>query len=76
MPRCERSTGGRLVALDVARAFGLVAMVFGHTCDALLSAEARAGPLVGVYWQARGLAAPLFMMVSGWAVALSISGRA
>lgn len=70
---CARSPGGRLVALDVARALGVGAMVFGHTCDALLSTAARAEPLVGVYWQARGLTAPLFMMVSGWAVALAVS---
>jgi acyltransferase len=70
--QCARPQG-RLVALDVARALGVGAMVFGHTCDALLSPAARASPLVSAYWQARGLTAPLFMMVSGWAVALVVS---
>jgi acyltransferase len=50
-----------------------MAMVFGHTCDALLSPAARAAPLVVAYWKARGLTAPLFMMVSGWAVTLAVS---
>jgi hypothetical protein len=46
-------------------------MVFGHTFDALLSDSARARPLVVLYWCARGLTAPLFMIVSGWATTLS-----
>jgi acyltransferase len=70
---CARSSGGRVVALDVARALGVGAMVFGHTCDALLSPAARSDPMVSAYWQARGLTAPLFMMVSGWAVAVVVS---
>ncbi|HEX8910227.1 MAG TPA: acyltransferase family protein, partial [Anaeromyxobacteraceae bacterium] len=60
-------------ALDSARALGVMAMVIGHTCDALLSPAARAAPLVVAYWKARGLTAPLFMMVSGWAVTLAVS---
>ena len=63
----------RVPALDVARALGVVAMVFGHTCDALLSPAARAAPGIAAYWKARGLTAPLFLMVSGWAVTLAVS---
>jgi acyltransferase len=63
----------RVHALDIARAFGVLAMVFGHTCDALLSPVARAAPAVATYWKARGLTAPLFMLVSGWAVTLAVS---
>lgn len=68
----RRSTGERLHALDAGRALAVVAMVFGHTCDALLSPAARATPLALAYWQARGLTAPLFMIISGWAVTRSM----
>lgn len=63
---------GRIVALDLARGLGVLAMVAGHTLDALLSPEARARPLVAEYWKARGFTAPLFVLVAGWALALSI----
>ena len=62
----------RIAPLDAARALGVLAMVFGHTCDALLSAAVRAGPLAREYWKVRGLTAPLFLMVSGWAVAVAV----
>ncbi len=63
----------RIPTLDAARALGVVAMVFGHTMDAVLSPEVRALPAMVTYWQARGLTAPLFMLVSGWAVTVAIS---
>jgi uncharacterized membrane protein len=63
----------RVPALDVARTLAVVAMVFGHTCDALLSPAARAAPGIVAYWKARGLTAPLFLLVSGWAVTLAVS---
>jgi len=67
----------RIAALDAARALGVLAMVFGHTLDALLSGDVRTTPLVDLYWKARGFTAPLFLMVSGWAVTVAISrGRA
>lgn len=62
----------RLPALDVARALGVVAMVVGHTLDALLSPAARGHPATVAYWKARGLTAPLFMLVAGWAVTVAI----
>jgi len=67
----------RLPALDAARALGVLAMVVGHTFDALLSPAARLHPVTVAYWKARGLTAPLFMLVAGWAitVALRRSGR-
>lgn len=68
----RRGPGERLRALDAGRALAVVAMVFGHTCDALLSPAARATPPALAYWQARGLTAPLFMIISGWAVTLSM----
>jgi uncharacterized membrane protein len=63
---------GRLPALDAARALGVVAMVVGHTLDAVLSPAARAAPWAVEYWKARGLTAPLFLLVSGWAVSVAI----
>jgi acyltransferase len=63
----------RLAALDAARALGVVAMVCGHTLDAVLSPEARAAPAMITYWHARGFTAPLFLVVSGWAVTLAIA---
>jgi uncharacterized membrane protein len=62
----------RLPALDAARALGVVAMVVGHTLDALLSPAARIHPATIAYWKARGLTAPLFMLVAGWAVTVAI----
>jgi acyltransferase len=62
----------RLAALDAARALGVLAMVMGHTLDAVLSPAARQTPLMVQYWHARGFTAPLFMLVSGWAVTLAI----
>jgi uncharacterized membrane protein len=47
-------------------------MVAGHTLDALLSPAARLHPAAVAYWKARGLTAPLFLLVSGWAVTVAI----
>jgi uncharacterized membrane protein len=77
-PRTEQihtPSRGRIAALDAARALGVVAMVLGHTLDALLAPADRLTPAVALYWKARGLTAPLFLMVSGWAVTVAI-GRA
>jgi peptidoglycan/LPS O-acetylase OafA/YrhL len=63
---------GRIAALDAARAVGVVAMVFGHTLDALLAPAVRAHAAIDLYWKARGLTAPLFLVVSGWAVTVAI----
>ncbi len=62
--------------LDAARGFAVVAMVLGHTLDALLSPAVRAHPWVQHYWALRGLTAPLFLLVSGWAVVAALGGRA
>jgi predicted AlkP superfamily pyrophosphatase or phosphodiesterase/peptidoglycan/LPS O-acetylase OafA/YrhL len=61
------------VALDAARALGVVAMVCGHTLDALLASSERTRPGVVAYWAARGLTLPLFLTVSGWAVTVAIT---
>jgi uncharacterized membrane protein len=63
----------RIAALDAARAVGVLAMVVGHTLDALLAPAVRATPLALAYWKARGLTAPLFLVVSGWAVTVAVA---
>jgi uncharacterized membrane protein len=62
----------RIPALDAARAVGVVAMVVGHTLDALLAPAVRAHPAIVAYWKARGFTAPVFIAVAGWAVATVI----
>jgi hypothetical protein len=47
-------------------------MVFGHTVDLTLEDRLRDLPLVGLYWSFRGLTAPLFLVVAGWALASSL----
>lgn len=63
----------RIVSLDVARGLGVLAMVLGHTLDAVLAPAARAEPAVEAYWRLRGLTAPLFLVVAGWAFTVSAS---
>lgn len=65
----EVSPPSRSAALDAARALAVLAMVLGHTADALLSTAARATPLFATYSTFRGMTAPLFFFVSGWAIA-------
>lgn len=62
----------RIPALDAARGLGVVAMVVGHTLDALLSLAAREHPIVVAYWKGRGLTAPLFLAAAGWGVTVAI----
>ncbi len=62
----------RLGALDAARALGVAAMVVGHTMDALLAPLERLRPALSLYWKARGLTAPLFLLVAGWALTVSV----
>jgi hypothetical protein len=47
-------------------------MVFGHTLDLTLLDHVRGLPLVGLYWSFRGLTAPLFLVVAGWALVSSL----
>lgn len=66
------SPTAREPGVDAARALAVVAMVFGHTADGLLSDAARSVGWVQSYWSLRGLTAPLFVFVSGWAVLTAI----
>jgi uncharacterized membrane protein len=73
----SRSTAERLEALpirarsaglDATRALAVIAMVLGHTFDALLADRYKQTPLFQAYVPFRGMTAPLFLFVSGWAV--------
>lgn len=61
--------------LDAARGFAVMAMVLGHTLDALLSPAMRAHPWVQRYWELRGITAPLFLLVAGWAVVAALGNQ-
>ncbi|HET8541256.1 MAG TPA: heparan-alpha-glucosaminide N-acetyltransferase domain-containing protein [Anaeromyxobacter sp.] len=62
----------RIPSLDAARALGVVAMVVGHTLDAVVALSARDGAVLAAYWKARGLTAPVFMAAAGWAVTAAV----
>lgn len=47
-------------------------MVLGHTLDALLAPEVRTHPWVLRYWELRGITAPLFLLVAGFAVVAAL----
>jgi len=70
--RSESLVPRRIPALDAARALAVVAMVVGHTLDALLALSDRGAPLAVAYWRARGLTAPIFLVAAGWAVTVAI----
>lgn len=67
-----RTPSPRHPGLDAARGLAVVAMVLGHTLDALLSPEMRAHPWVQQYWTLRGVTAPLFLLVAGFAVVAAL----
>jgi hypothetical protein len=50
-------------------------MVLGHTLDALLAPAARELPWVQQYWAFRGVTAPLFLLVSGFAVVAALGTK-
>ncbi|MFN0063041.1 MAG: acyltransferase family protein [Myxococcaceae bacterium] len=61
--------------LDAARAWAVVAMVTGHSFDALLDVAQRSAPWYTTYTLFRGMTAPLFLFVSGCAVAKAVMDR-
>ncbi|OJH40837.1 acyltransferase family protein [Cystobacter ferrugineus] len=67
-----RTPSPRHPGLDAARGLAVVAMVLGHTLDALLSPEVRGHPWVQQYWTLRGITAPLFLLVAGFAVVAAL----
>jgi len=63
---------GRDPWLDAVRGVSVVAMVVGHTLDMSLTPAIRDAPLIALYWSFRGLTAPLFLAVAGWALVGSV----
>ncbi|WP_426754051.1 acyltransferase family protein [Myxococcus sp. Y35] len=61
--------------LDAARGLAVMAMVIGHTLDAVLSPTVREDVWVQHYWTCRGITAPLFLMVAGWAVVAALGSK-
>src|SRR5262249_52025296 len=47
-------------------------MLFGHTLDLTRGDGIREHPVVGLCWSFRGLTAPLFLVVAGWALVSSL----
>ncbi len=60
------------MGLDRARAVAVIAMVMGHTLDAVLSDVARNSAGMLTYWSMRAVTAPLFLFVAGWAFATTV----
>jgi len=61
------SAGQRLLFVDIVRAYACVMMVFGHTFNDLLNESIRQTVLFAEWQHFRGLTAPTFLFVSGFA---------
>ncbi|MBN2433406.1 MAG: DUF1624 domain-containing protein [Acidobacteria bacterium] len=57
----------RIVFLDIARAYACVMMIFGHTFESVLDNGLRTGALFTAWDHWRGLTAPTFLFISGFA---------
>ncbi len=57
----------RLIFLDIERAYACLVMVFGHTFDSILHESYRSNVLFQNYQFFRGLTAPTFLFISGFA---------
>lgn len=57
----------RLRFLDLARCLAIVMMTLAHVRDGLISPEGTAHALARLHDHTRGLTAPLFFLVAGWA---------
>ncbi len=57
----------RLRFLDLARCLAIVMMTLAHVRDGLISPEGNAHALARLHDHTRGLTAPLFFLVAGWA---------
>ncbi|MET0406402.1 MAG: acyltransferase family protein [Cystobacter sp.] len=62
----------RNTGLDRARAVAVIAMVMGHSLDAVLSDSARQSTGMLAYWSLRAVTAPLFLFVAGWAFSTTV----
>lgn len=60
----------RIQHLDFMRGLAVIVMVIGHSIDAVLSQEARATEAFRLYDGVRGFTAPMFLFISGYALAV------
>ncbi|MDH4069077.1 MAG: DUF1624 domain-containing protein [Ignavibacteria bacterium] len=65
----------RIHFIDLLRGVAVVAMVFGHTFDAVLEVESRSTAWFQLYTFLRGFTAPVFLFVSGLAFAVATEKR-
>lgn len=65
----------RIHFIDLLRGIAVIAMVFGHTFDAVLDVEGRSTIWFQLYSFLRGFTAPVFLFVSGLAFAVATEKR-
>src|SRR4051812_22296045 len=65
----------RVIFIDLARALAVVFMVYGHSVDALLAQQYRAGTWFEIWQFQRGLTSCLFLMLSGFAFSIATARR-
>lgn len=65
----------RLAFIDAARAAAMLLMLQGHSADNLLVEAAKATPFFELYWRVRGVTAPLFLVLSGFALVVASDVR-
>jgi len=75
LPSTASPQRSRLAFLDAARGTAMLMMVLGHVNDGLLSPAAKTGSFFEHYWAVRGLTAPLFLFVSGFAFVVASNPR-
>jgi uncharacterized membrane protein len=61
----------RVIFIDLTRALAVVFMIYGHSVDALLAREYRAGIWFDVWQFQRGLTSCLFLLLSGFAFSIA-----
>jgi uncharacterized membrane protein len=70
----RRHTGAhatRVIFIDLARALAVLFMLYGHTVDALLAPQYRAGIIFNAWQFQRGLTSCLFLLLSGFAFSVA-----
>lgn len=69
--RLARPVSGRIAQLDVVRGLAVVLMVVGHSIDAVLAPAPRLTEAFHYYELLRGLTAPLFLLLAGFAFTIA-----
>ena len=69
------SPRSRLAFVDAARALAMLLMLQGHSADNLLVESDKASRFFQLYWSARGVTAPLFLALSGFALVVASDAR-